>query len=76
MSSLLCVLASLKELTFSWMSFAAGTGSAVTSAAKAILSKKVECRQSSPITHHPPPSHSLPLASPSRISLSPSPLGA
>jgi len=34
-------LASLKELTFSWMSFAAGTGSAVTSAAKAILSKKV-----------------------------------
>merc|ERR1711988_1471165 len=34
-------LASLKELTFSWMSFVAGTGSAVTSAAKAILSKKV-----------------------------------
>jgi len=34
-------LASLKELTFSWMSFIAGTGSAVTSAAKAILSKKV-----------------------------------
>jgi len=34
-------LASLKELTFSWASFIAGTGSAVTSAAKAILSKKV-----------------------------------
>ena len=34
-------LASLKELSFSWMSFIAGTGSAVTSAAKAILSKKV-----------------------------------
>merc|ERR1719454_883899 len=34
-------LASLKELTFSWMSFIAGTASAVTSAAKAILSKKV-----------------------------------
>merc|ERR1719238_427931 len=34
-------LASLKELTFSWMSFVAGTASAVTSAAKAILSKKV-----------------------------------
>jgi len=34
-------LASLKELTFSWVSFIAGTGSAVTSAAKAILSKKV-----------------------------------
>ena len=34
-------LASVKELTFSWMSFIAGTGSAVTSAAKAILSKKV-----------------------------------
>ena len=34
-------LASLKELSFSWMSFVAGTGSAVTSAAKAILSKKV-----------------------------------
>ena len=34
-------LASVKELTFSWTSFIAGTGSAVTSAAKAILSKKV-----------------------------------
>ena len=34
-------LASLKELTFSWFSFTAGTLSAVTSAAKAILSKKV-----------------------------------
>ena len=34
-------LASLKELSFSWMSFIAGTASAVTSAAKAILSKKV-----------------------------------
>merc|ERR1719454_201964 len=34
-------LASLKELTFSWYSFTAGTMSAVTSAAKAILSKKV-----------------------------------
>ena len=34
-------LASLKELTFSWFSFTAGTMSAVTSAAKAILSKKV-----------------------------------
>mmetsp|Transcript_16100 Transcript_16100/g.34942 ORF Transcript_16100/g.34942 Transcript_16100/m.34942 type:complete len:405 (-) Transcript_16100:501-1715(-) len=34
-------LASVKELTFSWMSFVAGTASAVTSAAKAILSKKV-----------------------------------
>jgi len=34
-------LASVKELTFSWMSFIAGTASAVTSAAKAILSKKV-----------------------------------
>ena len=34
-------LASLKELSFTWMSFIAGTGSAVTSAAKAILSKKV-----------------------------------
>ena len=30
-----------QELSFSWMSFIAGTGSAVTSAAKAILSKKV-----------------------------------
>lgn len=34
-------LASVKELTFSWYSFVAGTMSAVTSAAKAILSKKV-----------------------------------
>ena len=34
-------LASLKELSFSWTSFIAGTASAVTSAAKAILSKKV-----------------------------------
>lgn len=34
-------LASLKELTFSWVSFIAGTASAVTSASKAILSKKV-----------------------------------
>jgi len=34
-------LASVKELTFSWVSFVAGTASAVTSAAKAILSKKV-----------------------------------
>jgi len=34
-------LASLKELTFSWYSFIAGTMSAVTSASKAILSKKV-----------------------------------
>lgn len=34
-------LASLKELTFSWYSFVAGTMSAVTSAGKAILSKKV-----------------------------------
>jgi len=34
-------LASLKELSFTWLSFTAGTISAVTSAAKAILSKKV-----------------------------------
>ena len=34
-------LASLKEVSFSWLSFIAGTGSAVTSASKAILSKKV-----------------------------------
>jgi solute carrier family 35 protein E1 len=34
-------LASLKELSFTWLSFAAGTLSAVTSATKAILSKKV-----------------------------------
>merc|ERR1711988_1053047 len=34
-------LASVQELTFSWYSFTAGTMSAVTSAAKAILSKKV-----------------------------------
>lgn len=34
-------LASLKELSFSWLSFTAGTLSAVTSATKAILSKKV-----------------------------------
>jgi len=34
-------LASLKELTFSWYSFIAGTLSAITSASKAILSKKV-----------------------------------
>ena len=39
-------LASLKELTFSWFSFTAGTLSAVTSAAKAILSKKVWPRTS------------------------------
>jgi solute carrier family 35 protein E1 len=34
-------LASLKELSFSWLGFTAGTISAVTSATKAILSKKV-----------------------------------
>jgi len=34
-------LASLKELSFTWLSFTAGTISAVTSATKAILSKKV-----------------------------------
>lgn len=34
-------LASLKELSFTWLSFTAGTLSAVTSATKAILSKKV-----------------------------------
>jgi len=34
-------LASLKELTFSWMSFIAGTGSAVTSAAKAEPSRNL-----------------------------------
>ena len=34
-------LASLKELSFTWLSFVAGTLSAVTSAMKAILSKKV-----------------------------------
>jgi solute carrier family 35 protein E1 len=34
-------LASLKELSFSWLGFTAGTVSAVTSATKAILSKKV-----------------------------------
>lgn len=34
-------LASLKELSFTWLSFIAGTLSAVTSATKAILSKKV-----------------------------------
>jgi len=34
-------LASMKELTFTWLSFIAGTVSAVTSASKAILSKKV-----------------------------------
>lgn len=34
-------IASLKELSFSWVSFIAGTVSAVTSASKAILSKKV-----------------------------------
>jgi len=34
-------LASLKELSFTWVSFWAGTLSAVTSAAKAILSKKI-----------------------------------
>lgn len=34
-------LASMKELSFTWLSFFAGTISAVTSASKAILSKKV-----------------------------------
>lgn len=34
-------LASIKEVSFTWLSFVAGTLSAVTSAAKAILSKKV-----------------------------------
>ena len=34
-------LASLKELSFTWLAFIAGTISAVTSASKAILSKKV-----------------------------------
>lgn len=34
-------IASLKELSFTWLSFGAGTLSAVTSATKAILSKKV-----------------------------------
>lgn len=34
-------LASMKELSFSWLGFTAGTISAVTSATKAILSKKV-----------------------------------
>ena len=34
-------LASMKELSFTWVSFVAGTISAVTSACKAILSKKV-----------------------------------
>jgi solute carrier family 35, member E1 len=34
-------LASLKELSFTWLSFTSGTLSAVTSASKAILSKKV-----------------------------------
>lgn len=34
-------LASLKELSFTWLAFGSGTLSAVTSAAKAILSKKV-----------------------------------
>lgn len=34
-------LASMKELSFTWLSFIAGTVSAVTSASKAILSKKV-----------------------------------
>eukprot|EP00613_Pedinella_sp_CCMP2098_P046827 CAMPEP_0171841464 /NCGR_PEP_ID=MMETSP0992-20121227/14591_1 /TAXON_ID=483369 /ORGANISM="non described non described, Strain CCMP2098" /LENGTH=400 /DNA_ID=CAMNT_0012458477 /DNA_START=27 /DNA_END=1229 /DNA_ORIENTATION=+ len=34
-------LASLKEVSFTWLSFTAGTLSAVTSATKAILSKKV-----------------------------------
>jgi len=34
-------LASMKELSFSWLGFSAGTISAVTSATKAILSKKV-----------------------------------
>lgn len=34
-------LASMKELSFTWVSFFAGTLSAVTSAAKAILSKKI-----------------------------------
>jgi solute carrier family 35 protein E1 len=34
-------LASMKELSFSWLGFTAGTVSAVTSATKAILSKKV-----------------------------------
>jgi solute carrier family 35 protein E1 len=34
-------LASMKELSFTWLSFIAGTLSAVTSATKAILSKKV-----------------------------------
>jgi solute carrier family 35, member E1 len=34
-------LASLKELSFTWLSFTTGTLSAVTSASKAILSKKV-----------------------------------
>jgi len=34
-------LASLKELSFTWLSFTAGTISAVTSATKAILSKRV-----------------------------------
>jgi len=34
-------LASMKELSFTWVSFIAGTLSAVTSASKAILSKKV-----------------------------------
>jgi len=34
-------LASMKELSFTWLSFIAGTISAVTSASKAILSKKI-----------------------------------
>jgi hypothetical protein len=38
-------LASVKELSFTWLSFYAGTLSAVTSAAKAILSKKNPRRQ-------------------------------
>ena len=45
-------LASLKEVSFSWLSFVAGTGSAVTSASKAILSKKVRPRVEPTVYNH------------------------